>query len=49
MFNSSGIINIASSCHAGVDTRLKFTIEPSLGKNGFQQVSLLQTSHINRF
>ncbi|XP_024001304.1 TBC1 domain family member 30-like [Salvelinus sp. IW2-2015] len=21
----------------GVDTRLKFTIEPSLGKNGFQQ------------
>lgn len=22
----------------GVDTRLKFTIEPSLGKNGFQQV-----------
>ncbi|XP_028426194.1 TBC1 domain family member 30 isoform X2 [Perca flavescens] len=23
--------------HAGVDTRLKFTIEPSLGKNGFQQ------------
>ncbi|MGH0168218.1 UNVERIFIED_CONTAM: hypothetical protein FKN15_054086 [Acipenser sinensis] len=24
----------------GVDTRLKFTIEPSLGKNGFQQVWL---------
>lgn len=24
---------------AGVDTRLKFTIEPSLGKNGFQQVN----------
>lgn len=26
----------------GVDTRLKFTIEPSLGKNGFQQVSTLK-------
>lgn len=25
---------------AGVDTRLKFTIEPSLGKNGFQQVCI---------
>lgn len=29
---------------AGVDTRLKFTIEPSLGKNGFQQVSCSSVS-----
>ncbi|XP_040005287.1 TBC1 domain family member 30 isoform X2 [Xiphias gladius] len=27
----------AEADRAGVDTRLKFTIEPSLGKNGFQQ------------
>ena len=31
--------NQAFVCFLGVDTRLKFTIEPSLGKNGFQQVS----------
>ncbi|CDQ78808.1 unnamed protein product [Oncorhynchus mykiss] len=30
----------------GVDTRLKFTIEPSLGKNGFQQVSMVVSHHI---
>lgn len=24
----------------GVDTKLKFTLEPSLGQNGFQQVTL---------
>lgn len=33
-------MNVTFLCvSSGVDTRLKFTIEPSLGKNGFQQVS----------
>ena len=33
------IITVPAVYFTGVDTRLKFSIEPSLGKNGFQQVS----------
>lgn len=36
--NSSSLTFCFSSPLIGVDTRLKFTLEPSLGKNGFQQV-----------
>lgn len=42
--NENNDHNYFSFLFLGVDTKLKFTLEPSLGQNGFQQVIGLLSS-----